>query len=286
VVPYARGREVSRPADEILVEVRSLVRTGYKMITLLGQNVNSYHGAWGMKHETKNAHADFAELLKKINAIPGKFWITFVSSHPKDMDDKLIETIARCKKVCEWIHLPIQAGDDEILKKMNRKYTQKHYLERIKKIKSAFKKHKPAVPFSISTDIIVGFPGEIKKQFLQSAAVMEKAKFDMAFFGQFSPRPGTVAWKMKDNVSKEEKARRENMLNDILKKTALANNKKYIGKTLEILIEKEKNGNYFGKTRTQKNVKITSSKIITLKNFVKVKVTKANIWNLEGTVVK
>jgi len=297
VVPYARGREVSRPAEEIISEITDLVAKGYKQITLLGQNVNSYvsqvHKVYNV-HKEKTEEIDFAKLLRRINSIPGKFWIQFVSSHPKDMSDELIETAAKLKKVCEWIHLPVQAGDDEILRKMNRKYTAKHYLGRIRKIRAEFKKHKPAALFSISSDIIVGFPGETKKQFLESAVVMEKAKFDMVFFGQFSPRPGTVAWNMKDNISRTEKARREVFLNEILKKTALTNNKKYLGKKLEVLIEKEKDvpmksGTpdrsvkfYFGKTRTQKNVRIISDKKNLTGTFMKVKITKANIWSLEA----
>lgn len=288
VVPYARGREVSRSAEEIIAEVKELIAKGYKSITLLGQNVNSYcdkSRVTSFASSLSSGHqppVTFPDLLKKINAIPGKFWIQFVSSHPKDMSDELIETVTKLKNVCEWIHLPVQAGDDEILRKMNRKYTQKHYLGRIRKIKSVFKEYKPDTLFSISSDIIVGFPDETKKQFLESAAVMEKAKFDMVFFGQFSPRPGTVAWKMKDDVSQAEKFRRENFLNDILKKTAFANNKKYLSKTVEVLIEKEKDGFYFGKTRTQKNVKIISKKKNLIGTFTKVKIIKANIWNLEA----
>ncbi|HBI34388.1 MAG TPA: tRNA (N6-isopentenyl adenosine(37)-C2)-methylthiotransferase MiaB [Candidatus Moranbacteria bacterium] len=297
VVPNARGREVSRPAEEIIKEIKDLVAKGYKSITLLGQNVNSYKSPTTINYQlsTKNTQKEinFSKLLKKINSIPGKFWISFVSSHPKDMTDELIETVARCKKVCEWIHLPVQAGDDEILRRMNRKYTQKHYLEQIKKIRKAFVKIRgKSVLISVSSDIIVGFPGETKKQFLESAAVMKKSKFDMVFFGQYSPRPETVAWKMKDNVSQKEKARRENYLNEILKKTAFANNKKYVGKTFEVLIERVKSTAAdnasrksficFGKTRTQKNVKIVSNKKIQIGTFVKVKIIKANIWNLEG----
>ncbi len=297
VVPNARGREVSRPAEEIVSEIKSLVTKGYKSITLLGQNVNSYKSRVINRKSVKQKEEEinFSKLLKKINSIPGKFWISFVSSHPKDMSDDLIETVAKCKKVCEWVHLPVQAGNDEILQKMNRKYTQKHYLQQIRKIKNAFKKYKPGSLFSITSDIIVGFPSETTEQFLESASVMEKTKFDMVFFGQYSPRPGTAAWKMKDNVPQEEKFRRENILNEILKKTAFANNKKYVGKNLEILIEKDhvKSGLpdhvarnefiYFGKTRTQKNVKIISNKKNLIGTFVKVKITKANIWNLEGT---
>ena len=344
VVPNARGREVSRPAEEIISEVKDLVSKGYKNIIMLGQNVNSYHGAWSMEHEAENAKNDlslrgcihpkqsrallssgsplifdyknsredknrqspknkersitFPTLLRKINAIPGKFWIQFVSSHPKDMSDELIEVIAKSKKVCENVHLPLQAGDDEILRRMNRNYTQKHYLNLLKKIKLAFKKNKPGKLFSISSDIIVGFPSETRKQFLQSAKVMEKAKFDMVFFGQFSPRPETTAWKMKNNVSQKEKARREKFLNEILKKTAYENNQKYVDKIVEVLIEKKAPkakpsseglafGNlvYFGKTRTLKNVKIVTDQKDLFGKIVKVKIIKANVWNLEGSLV-
>ncbi len=291
VVPNARGREVSRPAEEIITEVKKLVSKGYKNIILLGQNVNSYRGTWSVERGALNAKAKekivtFSTLLKKINAISGKFWIQFVSSHPKDMSDELIEVMTKCQKVCENIHLPVQAGDDEILQKMNRHYTQKHYLNLIKQINQAFEKNKPGKIFSISSDIIVGFPGETRKKFLQSAEVMEKAKFDMVFFGQFSPRPETAAWKMKDNVSQKEKTRREQYLNEILKRTAFENNQKYLNQTVEVLIEQQKEASYFGKTRTLKNVKIATSEKDLLGKIVKVKITKANVWNLEGEALK
>jgi tRNA-2-methylthio-N6-dimethylallyladenosine synthase len=303
VVPYARGREVSRKAPEIISEIKDLIKKGYKQITLLGQNVNSYCDS------SKNSSAEalakedcditFPKLLKKINSIPGNFWISFVSSHPKDFSDELVETIAKCKKVCEWIHLPIQSGNNKILAKMNRRYSQAHYLKLIKKIKKAFEKYKPDVLYSISSDIIVGFPGETKKQFLDSAKVMKKVGFDMVFFGQFSSRPGTAAFQMKDDVSQKEKARREKLLNEILKKTSLANNKKYAGKILEVLVDKKRDKIYFGHTRTMKNVKMTTvschpglacplgaardpgSKSL-IGKIVKVKIIKANIWNLEA----
>ncbi|TAK94729.1 MiaB/RimO family radical SAM methylthiotransferase, partial [Patescibacteria group bacterium] len=215
VVPYARGREISRPATEILKEVRSLVKNGYKFITLVGQNVNSY----------QDNKISFPSLLKKANAIPGKFWLSFMTSHPKDMSDDLIKVVAQSPKVCEFVHLPIQAGDDKILKAMNRKYTRAHYLKLIAKIKKAFQKYKPGQLYGLAGDIIVGFPGETKKQFLESAKVLEKVRYDMLYFGQFSPRYGTAAAKMKDNVSKKEKERRENYLNAILKDTAINNNR-------------------------------------------------------------
>ena len=277
VVPYARGREISRPSEEILLEIKGLIAKGYKSIILLGQNVNSYSSI------SNNKEINFPKLLKKINALAGNFWLSFVSSHPKDMDDELIETVTKLKKVCEWIHLPVQAGNDKILEKMNRKYTSKHYLDRIKKIKTEFKKNKPQVLFSISSDIIIGFPSETKSRFMDSAELMKKSKFDMVFFGQFSPRPGTVAFKMKDDVTQEEKVWRENFLNEILKKTTFANNKKYVNKVVEVLIEKEKDGFFFGKTRTQKNVKIATKKKNLIGKIIKVKITKANTWNLEAT---
>ncbi|MDZ4385353.1 MAG: TRAM domain-containing protein, partial [Candidatus Moranbacteria bacterium] len=172
--------------------------------------------------------------------------------------------------------------NDEVLRRMNRKYTAKEYLALVKKIESAFRKNKPGVPFAITSDIIVGFPGETKKQFLDSAEIMEKAGYDMVFFGQFSPRPGTAAWKMKDSVSKPEKERRERFLNEILKKTALKNSRKFLHTAIEVLVDKEKDGLYFGKTRTLKNVKIISDKKNLVGKFIKVKITHANIWNLEG----
>jgi tRNA-2-methylthio-N6-dimethylallyladenosine synthase len=286
VVPYARGRETSRPAQEIMAEVKDLVQKGYKSITLLGQNVNSY----------SDGKIDFPQLLKKINALPGKFWIQFVSSHPKDMSAELIETVAQSKKVCELVHLPIQSGSDEILTKMNRPYTVKHYLDLVRQIKAAFKKHKPEILFALTSDIIVGFPGETEEQFMLSAEIMQKAKYDLVFFGQYSPRPGTAAWKMKDDVSKAEKERREQFLNEILKKTTFAHNKKYKNTTQEVLIDhvksdesdhvarKEERYVYFGKTRTGKNVKIISSQKNLVGQFAKVKITIVNIWNLEGTI--
>src|SRR3989338_1356337 len=299
VVPYARGRETSRPAEEIIKEANNLAKKGFKHIILLGQNVNSYKSpsplqGEGARRADEGKTINFSALLQKINSIPGHFWISFVSNHPKDVTDEMIETVTKCKKVCESFHLPIQAGNDEIIKRMNRKYTAKRYLSIVKKIKAAYKKYKPGVPYAITSDIKIGFPGESKKQFLDSAKIMEKVKFDMVYFGQFSPRPGTAAWQMKDNISKAEKVRREKYLNDILKKTSYKNNKKYVGKILEVLVEKLKvdpsnlkgstlkNIINLGKTRTMKNVKFLSDRNNLVGKFVKVNIIKANVWNLEA----
>jgi tRNA-2-methylthio-N6-dimethylallyladenosine synthase len=270
VVPYARGREVYRPAKEILAEVKKLVKSGYKEIILLAQNVNSY----------KSGRIDFADLLKSINKIKGDFWIRFLTSHPKDMSDKLIRVIAGSEKVCHQIHLPAQAGDDVILKKMNRKYTRSDYLKLVGKIRRAM----PNASFT--TDIIVGYPDETKKQFENTARLMKKVKFDMAYISEYSPRPGTAAFKLKDNVPRAEKQSRKNTLDKILHGTALFNNKKYIGKTVKVLVEnKTRAGEWFGKTATGKDIRFfTGRAICKAGNFVNVKVTKANTFSLSGII--
>ncbi|MFA5925698.1 MAG: MiaB/RimO family radical SAM methylthiotransferase [Parcubacteria group bacterium] len=335
VVPYARGREYSRPAENILKEVRSLVKKGYREIFLLGQNVNSYknelgimncesgkksrnHNSRFMIHDSKKQAIGFADLLRLIDVIPGNFWLTFLTSHPKDMSDELIETISKCKKVCEYVSLPAQSGDDTILRKMNRKYTTEHYKCLIKKIRRAYLETKSPIgdlvsklPPAVSTDIIVGFPGETKNQFENTAKLFRDMKFDMAYIAQYSPRPETAAWKMKDNVSKKEKVRREKVLTEILKKTALANNKKYVRKSVEVLVDKrfdleELRRNVGGKkaepwtkristrilyrysshTRTQKKVIFSSNKKIPIGSFQKVKIEKAKPFGLEGISMK
>lgn len=285
VVPYTRGREISRPADEIIKEVRSLIKIGYKEIILLGQNVNSYQSK--LKCQNSNAKTttqnskliNFPKLLQMIDSITGNFWIGFITSHPKDMSDKLINTIARCKKVCKYIHLPIQSGDDGILKRMNRKYTVAHYLGLIKKIRSRIPK------VAISTDVIVGFPGETKKQFENTVKVFKKVKFDMAYIAQYSPRPGTAAAKFKDDVKSQEKKRRFQILNQLLKKIALENNQKLVGKEMEILVEQYEKGYCVGKTRAFKNVKFRNNGKKNLEGeFVKIKIAKATAWGLEGNI--
>ena len=200
VVPYARGRETYRPVKDIMGEVRGLVRKGYKEITLIAQNVNSY----------KLGKVDFADLLKKVNDIPGDFKIRFATSHPKDMSDKLIKTIASSKKVLKEIHLPVQSGDNQILKKMNRKYTVGHY----KKIINKILKLMPGA--KVSTDIIVGFPGETKNQFNNTVKLFKDIKFSQAYVARYSPRPGTAAYKLVDSVTPMEKKRRWLKLNSLI----------------------------------------------------------------------
>jgi len=341
VVPYARGREVYRPAKEILAEIRQLVKKGYKEIVLVAQNVNSYcdnvnaannmparltasagrarqmpriANAVNSKYANNkvncgeasgyfaNAQDDksiinFAKLLRLVDDIDGEFWIRFFTSHPKDMSDELIEVIAKSDKICEYVHLPVQAGDNEILNKMNRKYTRQDYIKLVGKIKRAI----PGV--SITTDVIVGFPGETGRQFNNTVKLFKEMKFDMAYISKYSPRPGTAAYKLEDDVPLEEKKKWEGKLIKILSRTALENNKKYINKIVEVLIEgRNKKGELYGKTRTNKAVKVVASeKLSPLKRdpakagevrsekslvgeFVRVKIKKAQGFGLKGAL--
>jgi tRNA-2-methylthio-N6-dimethylallyladenosine synthase len=268
VVPYARGREVYRSAADIIKEVNDLVEHGYKEIILLAQNVNSYH----------DEKYDFPKLLKQLVKIKGKFWIRFSSSHPKDLSDELIKVMSSSNKICYHLHVAVQSGDDKILERMNRKYTVKHFESLIKKMRKA----KPGI--AVTTDVIVGFPGETKAQFLNTVKLFEKLKFTMAYISKYSPRPGTVSAKMKDNVSPEEKKRREQVLTLLLRQTALEDSQKYLNKNIEVLIEGiNKRGKYYGKTSTYKTVLVNTKKNNKLLgNFVLVKIKSVNDFGLEG----
>lgn len=284
-VPYTRGKEISRPANEIICEIENLVKRNYKEIILLGQNVNSYNSELKIKDvkfkmtNKKSKRIKFPNLLRIINDISGDFWIRFLTSHPKDMSDELIDAVAQCQKVTEYIHLPVQSGDDGILKKMNRNYTVAHYKNLILKIR------KKIPNIAISTDIIVGFPSETKDQFENTKKLMEEIGFDMAYIAQYSPRPGTAAALLEDNIPKKEKEKREKILTKILEKTGLLNNQKYVGKKMIVLVEEEKNGFLFGKTRTFKKVKFKGRKNL-IGQFSEVKIKKALPFGLEGKFLR
>ncbi len=275
VVPFARGREVYRSVRDVIKEVKELVENGYKEIILIAQNVNSY--------KDNQANLNFAELLGKVNDISGDFWIRFATSHPKDMGDELIKAIAECDKVCGHVHLPAQAGDNEILKKMNRNYTIEHYKNLIRKIRRVI----PGA--SITTDIIVGFPGETRQQFENTVKLFRAVKFDMAYIARYSPRPGTAAFKMENNVSSAEKKKREEELTKILEKTAAQNNQKYLDKIVDVLVfGKNKKGEWFGRPRTDKNVILGfggGSMDLTGK-FVKAKIISVKGFGLKGKLVE
>ena len=277
VVPYTRGPLICRSHTKILKEIKKAVKNGAKEIWLLGQNVNHYYSRQKTKAQ-KPKIINFPKLLKMINNIPGNFWIRFTSPNPADFSNELIEAMAKCEKITPYLNLPLQSGDNTILRKMNRKYTAEEYKKLVKKIKKAI----PEI--YLSTDIIVGFPGETIKQFKNTAKLMKEVKFDMAYIAQYSPRPGTAAAKLKDNVSQKEKKRREKILTAVLEKTALNNNKKYIGKTIDVLLSKYKDGFLFGKSFHYRTVKIKGKKDLVGK-FVKVKITNALPWGLNGKLL-
>jgi len=211
-VPYTRGREISRPEEEIICEVKKLVSAKVRKIVLLGQNVNNYRIK---NYELRIKKNPFIELLKKLIKIPGDFKIGFLTSNPWNFPNELIKLIAKEPKLAKEIHLPVQSGDDKILRKMNRRYTSKQYLKLIKNLKLKIKN------LYLSTDIIVGFPGETKKQFENTIALCKKAKFDKAYIAMYSPRPGTLAAKKYcDDVPQKEKKRRFEILDKLINKSS------------------------------------------------------------------
>jgi len=274
VVPYVRGPLTHREAKDIIKEVKTLIKNGYKEIWLLGQNVNNYQGK--LKDQDSKI-INFPKLLELVNNIPGDFWIRFTSSNPKDFSDELIDVMTKYKKITPYLNLPVQSGNNETLEKMNRKYTIEKYKEIIKKIR---KKNPDIV---LSTDIIVGFPGETKKQFNDTAKILKQIKFDMAYINQYSSRPETSASKIKDNVSKKEKKERGKILNEILRQTALKKNKNYIGKIIKVLPVEWKNGFLLGKSFDYKSVKTKGSKKL-LGEFIKVKIIDVTPWGLKGCI--
>ena len=279
IVPFVRGPLICRDYQEILKEANEAIKNGAKEIWLLGQNVNDYKSP-------RDPSINFAKLLRMVNEIEGNFWIRFTSPHPKNFSDELIETMAKYQKVTPYLNLPVQSGDDEILKKMNRGYTVKEYKNLVKKIRKAFKKYRKELEkeVAISTDVIVGFPGETENNFQNTVKLFKEIKFDMAYIAQYSPRPGTAAEKMKDEVPKKEKERRWKVLTEILKETALERNKKFIGKEIEVLPEEYKDGFLIGKCRHYKTVKFEGKENL-IGKFVKVKILDVFPWGLKGKIL-
>ena len=271
IVPYTRGKQRSRRPEDIIDEVRELYNNGYQEVTLLGQNVNAY----GKDLEEEY---DFATLLGEVSqtGIPR---IRFMTSHPWDFTDKMIEVIGKCDNIMPYVHLPIQSGSDRILKLMGRKYTVSEYLELVKKIREKIKN------VSITTDIIVGFPGETEEDFLKTIDVVNEVKYDLAYTFIFSPREGTPAAKMKDEVSMEEKKERLARLNELINKYALISNEKMKDKTVDVLIisESDKKDKYMGYTENMKLVNVSCDDEF-LGKIIPVKITEAKTWSLDGVV--
>ena len=272
IVPYTRGKQRSRSKEDILSEVEELVKDGYQEVTLLGQNVNAY----GKDFDYKYTMEDLLEDVAKTN-IPR---VRFMTSHPWDFTDRMIEVIAKYPNIMPSVHLPVQAGSNRILKLMGRRYTKESYLELFHKIKDTV----PNV--SISTDIIVGFPGETEEDFLETLSLAEECKYDNAFTFIYSPRENTPAAKLPDDVTLEEKEDRLHRLNEVVNKYFLENNEKLIGKTVKVLVEgintNGKDGLY-GYTDTNKLINFDGCKELTGR-IVDVKVTSAKTWSLDGEI--
>ena len=274
IVPYVRGRERSRNPEDILAEVRQLVEEGYKDITLLGQNVNSYG-------KDLAGPLDFADLLEQVNAIPGDFLIRFMTSHPKDATQKLFETMARCEKVAPVLHLPFQAGNDRILKVMNRRHTRAEYLEKIKALRALI----PDI--TLTSDIIVGFPGETTEEFEDTLRVLEEVRFDALFTFIYSPRPGTPAAEMDDPMPREEKLANFNRLTALQDSISEEKHAAYVGKTVRCLLDglsDDERYDLTGRTPGNRLVRVVGDPSA-LGQFRDVKITGANKWSLFGELV-
>jgi tRNA-2-methylthio-N6-dimethylallyladenosine synthase len=271
IVPFVRGPEKSRPPQSIISEVQELIKSGYKEITLLGQNVNSY----GKDLEQE---IDFADLLQTLDRLEGLVHLRYMTSHPRDFTEKIIQTIKQGEKICEHIHLPLQSGSNKVLKLMNRGYTREYYLDLIHKIQSRV----PAS--SITTDMIVGFPGEEKKDFEETLDLVEKVRFDAAYTFVYSPRQGTKAVNMDDHVTPEVKKNRIMLLNEIQNKISLEKNRQLLGTEQIVLVEgksKTDANTYTARTRTNKIVHFSSHKNL-LGELITVEIIEAKPWTLMG----
>lgn len=269
IVPYTRGRERSRRAEDILAEVRRLTEDGVREVTLLGQNVNSYQGEDG---------TDFADLIYRLNEVEGLARIRFMTSHPKDLSDKLIAAYRDCEKLCDYIHLPVQSGSSRVLKRMNRKYTKEGYLELVEKLKEA-------VPhIAISTDIITGFPGETEADFEETLDLVRRVEYDSAFTFLYSIRKGTPAAQYADQIPEEIKHQRFNRLVELVNEISAAKNAAYVGRTVTVLVDgpSKKSGSALsGRTEGFKLINFEGPRELS-GTLADVRVTAGKTFSLEG----
>ncbi len=285
IVPYVRGRERSRMPKDIIQEVEKLAKEGYKEITLLGQNVNSYLRVEKEKNipfEEYEGVNSFATLLKGINKIDGIKRIRFVSPHPKDFTDDVIEAIAKSDKVCKLIHLPLQSGNTKVLKDMNRKYTKEQYLNLVEKMKSKIPN------LTLSTDIIVGFPGETEEEFEDTLDVVRKVKFEQVYMFIYSRRVGTPGDKMENQIPEEIKHKRFDRLKELVESQIEENNNKYVGTIQKVLVEgKSKNNENMltGRTDSNKVVVFEGNKDL-INKLIDIKIVSQHMWYLKGSIVK
>lgn len=273
IVPYVRGREISRDPEDIIFEVKSLLDSGYKQITLLGQNVNSYSA------KDKNGNAvNFAKLLQMVDSFDCKYRIRFMTSHPKDLSSEVIDVIAKSKHICHGLHLPVQSGSNEILKAMNRKYTAEKYLALVDEIKTK-------IPDAeLSTDIIVGFPNETEEDFLQTLALVEKVKYTQIFAFIYSKRKGTVAEKMSGQIDLKVKKERLVRLNELKNSIINKHASDMLARTYEVLIESEENGKLFGTLDSGKTIILKGDKNL-VGLFVDAKVCKVKDSVIFGEIL-
>ena len=273
IVPYVRGRERSRRPEEIVAEARQLAEAGYKDITLLGQNVNSYGKDLG-------SGTDFAGLLRMVNDVPGDFRIRFMTSHPKDATEALFRAMAECEKCTHHLHLPVQAGSDRVLKAMNRGYTAAQYLEKV----SLARRYMPDLV--LTTDIIVGFPGETDAEFDETLRLVEQVGYDAMFTFIYSPRAGTKAAEMPDPMTREEKQRNFDRLLETANRISAEKHAAYVGRELEVLIDGlgRGEGELTGRTRNGRLVHLKGDPA-RIGRFVNVKISESNTWALSGEIV-
>ena len=275
IVPYVRGREVSRTMDTILKEVKSLLDLGYKQITLLGQNVNSYGNDLNDKTST------FANLLREIDKIEGEFWVRFMSSHPKDLTDEVLDVIANSKHICHGLHLPVQSGSNNILEKMNRRYTREKYFGIIERARAKM----PDIEFT--TDLIVGFPGETEQDFLDTMDLIEKVRYQNIFSFIYSRRKGTVADKMENQIDLKTKKARIAKLIDREREIASEISETYVGTTHTVLVEDvapKKANHLIGSLQSGKAVTFAGDKSL-IGSFVTIKITGSKLTTLFGELI-
>ncbi|WP_075572235.1 tRNA (N6-isopentenyl adenosine(37)-C2)-methylthiotransferase MiaB [Megasphaera coli] len=276
IVPHVRGREVSRPLEDIVAEIKRIAADGYKEITLLGQNVNSY----GLDFRDGT---DFSALLYAIDDIDGIERVRYMTSHPKDMTFAMVDAIAACRKVVTHLHLPVQSGSTDLLKRMNRGYSTEHYLELIDYIREKM----PHVV--LTTDLIVGFPGETEEMFQETLALLRKVRYDMAYTFIYSPRTGTPAATMDGQIDRAEKSRRLKRLMEVQNEISLAYNKEMEGKDYEVIVEgptKNDADRWFGRTSGNKMIIWDNDDTLAVGDTVTVRVDKGQTWVLKGHVLK
>jgi tRNA-2-methylthio-N6-dimethylallyladenosine synthase len=278
VVPFTRGREISRKVDEIVEEVRVLVQSGVREITLLGQNVNSYGKANAVTPDGRPYN--FANLLREVADVPGLARLRFTTSNPKDLTDELMKSFRDIKNLCPQFHLPVQSGSDKILKRMNRKYTAAQYLEKVENLRENL----PGI--ALTTDIIVGFPGEENEDFKATMALLEEVRFHGSFSFKYSDRPGTRASEFTDKVDEAIKAERLAIFQKRQDEISLLRNREYIGQVLSVMLEECREDAGRGRTGTNHIVHFADCRGHQAGDIVKMKIVHAGQHSLRGELIK